>query len=98
FEWPTERVEQKKLAVLTCQHSQFLFLSGAAPSQWLPADDYRLVPVRYFSSCAFLAAEAFAADASASAIASALAMARAATGFSHSNAMKAAVMSQAIMT
>jgi len=63
----------------------------------LHANDYRLIPVGCFSSVASLVLGA-CADAAGTAIASALAMARVATGFSHSNAMKAATMSQAIMT
>jgi hypothetical protein len=59
--------------------------------------DYQPTRARCFSSLASLTVDA-CADAAASAIPSALAMARVATGFNHSNAMKAAVMSQTIMT
>jgi len=62
----------------------------------LRANNYRPTPARCFSSVS-LFAEA-CANAADSAFPSACAMVRAATGFNHSSAMKAATMSQVIMT
>ena len=79
-------------------------VSGALLARLVPfvltapqANNYLPTPAGCFSSSVYLAVGA-CANAADTAIASALATARVATGFSHSNAMKAATMSQAIIT
>ncbi len=92
------RVTPQPQSPLRSSQSERAAIGGFHPlALQAPRDDYRPAPVSCFS---FSSCEIFStcANAAVSANPSALATARVATGFNHSNAMKAAVMSQAIMT